>query len=173
MVKKRTIKRDKTLIESLIDNSKEIIGLKNSLQFESVFIYAISKCKYSLISDNDPRTILKELRARITEIEMHNANMFKAAYSHQYKIIFDKLHFTAVDMAAGIFTVYVGDEKSRRKVVLFLSDVTAAFMDTIKEGELRDYNESMEKTIFPHCKPVWKATSLQDLYLEHLKQVIK
>ena len=172
MAKKQTIKRDKTLIEALIDNSKEIINLKNALQFQSATIYAVSKCQYSLISGNNPKSILKELRTRIEEIEIHNANMFKAAYSHQYKCTFNQLHFTAMDMAAGIFTLYVGDE-NKKKVVLFLADVIDGLIDNIKEGELKLYNESMEETIFPHCKPVWKPSSLHDLYLEYLKSIIK
>ena len=170
---KQTIKKDKTLIEGLVENSKEIINLKNAIHLQSNAVFGIAKCKYRLIESSAPNTIVKELRARVSEIELHNANAFKVAYSHQYKTNFDKLHFSTVEMQAGYCSLWVGEKKNKRKVILFLSDTTPDFLDTIKEGEIREYDENIEKNYLPHCKPVWKSNSPNDLYLERLKLLIK
>lgn len=173
MQKRPIIKKDLTLIESLVENSKEIIKLKNSIHIFSLGTFSVSKCKYRLIDSDAPSTIVKELRARVSELELHNANAFKAAYSHQYKITFDKLHFSTPEMQAGFITLYVGDKKNRRKVILFLADTLPDILDPIKEGEIREYDENLDQLYLSNCRPVWTPSSLTDLYMEHLKLFIK
>lgn len=164
-------KKDLTVVESLIENSSEIVRLRNSVQAISWAIFEDSKCRSKSIdsSNNALKSFLKERRARITELAIHNANMFKAAYSHQYKITFTELAFSTAEMQAGYVIMYVGDKKERRKVVLFLSTVAPAFLDMIEEGTIMDYTEEIEEKYLSFCRPVWKPSSLRDLYIEHLK----
>jgi hypothetical protein len=110
---------------------------------------------------------------KVEEVAIYNANLFKAAYSHQFKMNFDKLYFSAAEMQAGHISLWLGDKKNRRRVILFLSDVEPGFLEAVKAGELKDYDENIEKNYLPHCKSVWKSESLNDLYLEHLKLLIK
>ena len=172
MQKRPIIQKELTLIEGLVANSMEIIKLKNSIHLFSEALFSVSKCKYRLIDASAPSTIVKELRGRISEIEISNANAFKAAYSHQYAITLEKLHFTVPEMSAGHVSLYVG-KNPKRRVILFLSDVTPDLLDTIKEGEVKEYDKDLEQLYLPHCKAVWKSNSLNDLYLEHLKLLIK
>jgi len=169
MSKGKTIQRDKTLIESVIENSKEIVSIKNVIHLLRMTIFAGSKCMYRLIDRSRIKEDLEEYRTRVAELEIHTANMLKAAYSHQFEMKFNAFHLTTAEMQAGHTTFSKGD----KEVVLFLADCTPHFLETIKEGTLVELTDSIERDYLPNCTPVWKPNSLNDLYLEHLKLCIK
>ena len=174
MPKKKPIKKDKTLIQRVIDNSKEIIKLKNTIHIFAEGTFSLSQCTFNLIDDSVLKGVINEIRGRIIELEIHTANMLKAAYTRQYAIIADRFHLSTAEMQRGyIRLLKTSGDKSKVGVVLFLSDVQPGFLEKIGEGEIREYTKELDDTYLSHCKPVWKPASQNDLHLEHLKLLLK
>jgi len=165
------IKNDKTLIESVIDNSKEIINLNHVITLLIQSLAQMAICKYKPIDSDCIRATIKEYRRRVRELKVLNASMFKAFYTHQAIITNDEFHLTSAEMQAGFIFVHKKNYEGKTiRCVLFLSGVSSAFLDTIEEGEIREYTEEIEKHYLSLCKPVWTPKSRREIYLEALTQ---
>lgn len=171
MSEPKTIKNEKTLIGRLIDNSKEIIKLHNVIHLLSESKVAMALCRYNPIDKTPISALIYEYRQRADELKEHNANIMKAVYSKDYAIIGNKFHLSSAEMAAGYTVLYKKNYKGKNvRCVLFLSDVELPFpLDEIKEGEIKVYDEEIEKNYLNHCKPVWEPSSIRDIRMECLK----
>ena len=169
-------KKELTLIESVVENSKERLDINNVINILKSSIFMIAKGKYKPIDSKqtNQKSLLFEFENRRHELEVHMADMLKTAYTHQYEIRFDEFHLSSAEMQAG-YTSFTGHRgKEFKRIILFLSDCEPGFpLEPIKEGELREYDEDLEKNYLSHCKPVWTPSSLMDLYKERLKYTIK
>jgi hypothetical protein len=161
--------KDKTVIESLIENSKEIIRLNVAIHLTSQASYAISRCKSLKLHRPDLRPVLSDLRTRREEIKMHNATMFKIAYSGSVDARIDKFYFNEAEMAAGFMFL----RKNGKEAILFLSDVIHPFLDKIEEGSIIEYTEELEKEYFPFCKSVYNNDAMKNLFLNQSKLFLK
>ena len=171
MPKEPTTKKELSLIESIIEHSKEILGINNVILLARAMISEIANGKYNpLDSQNiNLKSIIKEFETRREELQVHMANMLKVAYSHQYDINITNFHLSSVQMAAG-YAMFAAKKNGETKwVVLFLSDCQPDFLDPIKPGEMYKYTEELEKDYLNHCKPVWTANHFNDLRMENLK----
>ena len=175
MVKKQTIKRDKTLIESLIEDSKQLIDVKNVIAIARELLFRVSKCKYKPIDSKQDalKSIIFEYKNRADELESHMANMFKIGYSHQYEIKENRFHISTPEMQAGHMSVTIHKQGKTRKAILFFADVTPDFLDTIKAGEIREYTEELESLYLSHCPSVWNPNSFLEMHFERLKSIMK
>ena len=175
MVKKRTIRKEKTLIEGLVEDSKELISINNAIQIACELIFRIARCKFNPIDSKQESTksTIFELETQRHNLEVHMANMMKAAYSHQYEIKFDTFHLSSGEMQAGHAYLTVHKHNEVKRAILFLSDVNSDFLEPIKAGEIRIYNEELEKHYLSNCAPVWTPDAITTIYLESLKARIK
>jgi hypothetical protein len=172
--KVKTIKKELTLIESVVENSKEVIKLNNVIHLLRQVRYAKSKCKYKPIDPSIVKQLEREYRSRVTEIRIHTANMLKAAYTKDFKMNFDEFSLSTAQMQAGHVNLFKG-EKNEEKVhmVLFLADVKPDLLEPIYEGEIREYTKDLDELYLSKCPPVWKPDSTNDIYLEQIKLFIK
>ena len=174
MPKEPRIKKELSLIESVIEHSKEILDINNTVLLAKALIFTIAKGKYKpLDSQNlNLKSLIKEFETRREELDIRMANMLKGAYSHLYNITFNKFHLSSAQMAAGYAMFSVTKKGESQWVILFLTNCQPDFLEHINAGEIRDYDEQLEKDYLDHCKSAWKPGTLNDLYMEHLKQMM-
>lgn len=173
MSKKKIIKRELTLIEGVVENSKEIIKIKNVIHLLEQTVFAASRCKYRLISHQSLKDAIKEYRVRIEEIQTHNANMMKLTYTNQYIVLLNKFHITRSELLQGYIKMSKRSGNKIIDVILFLSDVESGFLEPIKEGEIREHTEELEKLYLSNCKSLWNEPSIDEIYLKKLKKTLK
>ena len=176
MAKKRTIKKELSLVEGLIVDSKELINVKNVIAMARELLFRISKGRYRPIDSRQDnlKSMIFEYENRRNELEVHMANMIKVAYSHQYEIKFDKFHLSTGEMQVGHCMLTVHKHKEVKKAVLFLTDTpSSSFGEVIKAGEIREYTEELERDYLSNCPPAWTPNSFSDLHFERLKSIIK
>lgn len=174
MSKRRNMtKKEKTLIESVIDDSKEIVKLKNVIQLLSMTIFQAAQCNNKIVDYTPIKGTLQDYRRYINELEIHSANKLKAFYSGKYIIIPDKFHFTTAEMQAGCIEVVKNKDGKKIRCILFLSDIEDPFVEPIEAGEIKELTQDLIDVYLPLCKPVWTKSSFNDLLLEHLKTLIR
>lgn len=158
-------KKELTLIDSVVETSKEIIGIKSTLQSFKESLLKASRIKFRPIDLSSINSIIKEYEFKLEEAMIHCANLMKARYSKDMVVTGDKWHLSKTDMAAGFAWV----RKNNEDCILFLSDNEYAFLDKIEAGEIHPYSEVKER--LKECKPVFKSDSIRDLYLQKYREI--
>jgi len=168
-------KKDTTVVDSLIAHSKELLEIRNVTYLIKELIFRIAKGKYNPIESKQTNTksLLKEFEFRAIELEEHMCNLLKQTYSNQYVLRFSRFHLSSAEMQAGYtsFTVYRNNES--RRMILFLSDTTPDFLETIPAGSLVEWDKSLEETYLSRCKSVWKPNSFLDMHFQRLNSIMK
>jgi hypothetical protein len=174
----KTLKKDVTLLESAIEHSKEIVGIKIAMRKLQEFIFLSARLRFRPIDISSASGMLREYRMKISEAEGHCANILRAEYSKDGLVIDDKFHFSAMEMSAGFVLV---DKRGYRKTakgkpesyretyVLFLGKNEDAFLETIEPGEIHPLREVQDRLIY--TQPAWKKNSVLELYLQKYKEV--
>jgi hypothetical protein len=173
MSNKKITKKELSLIEGIVENSKEIIKIKNVIHLLEQAVFAASRCKYRLIEHASLKDAIKEYRMRIIEIQTHNATMMKVAYTSQYLVLLDKFHITRTELLKGYIKMSKRSYNKIIDVILFLSDIQPGFLEPIKEGDVREYTDELEKHYLSQCKSLWNEPSIDEIYLKKLKKTLK
>jgi hypothetical protein len=160
------IKKELTLIESIVEHSKEIIGIKATILAYKQGLNCSSYLRYRPIDLSAVRTLIKEYELRLEEMLMQTGNLMKARYSKDMIVLGDTWHLSKTDMAAGFAWIKKNNDPN---YILFLTDNVDPFLDTIKAGEIHPYQEVKDR--LKNCTPAWKSSSIRELYLQKYKEI--
>lgn len=162
--------RSVLLIERIVEKSKEIVFIKFILEALRKTKGLGSRIKYrppnfSLIAD-----IESSYNLRIQELEIEIANELKAEYTKDKLIIPDRFHLSMLDMESGFIIMEQITKKDKygkilesRKVVLFLSENQADFLEYISPGEVHSYSDVQSR--LNYCKTVLDKSKLKNVML--------
>jgi len=166
MSKAAKIKKEPTLIESVIAHSKEIIGLK---QTKRAFVEALGRAarqRFRPIDLDSIRSIIKEYDLKIDEARQHCGTLMRGAYSKDYAVLGSRWHLSKMDMAAGWCWITIAGD---RECILFLSKNEDAFLDTINPGEIHEYESVKDRLC--HSESVWNRGSVNELLLQKYQEI--
>lgn len=159
------IKRELTLIESVVEHSKEIILIKDTIRAYKEALYRSSRTRFRPIDLASIRGIIKEYELKLDEARVHCANLMKAAYSKRYIVIGNRWHLSSTDMAAGFCWII----KEKVECILFLSKNEDAFLEPIEAGEIHPYEKVKDR--LSKSKSVWKSNTIKELYLQKYQEI--
>lgn len=176
----KILKRERTLIENVVELSKKVILTKyfkaRLIQDKSIG----SRLGCILPSLDQLSVLITEATNRIQELTSAIVTQLKTAYTKDKVIIPDGFYLTYLQLADGycilerslgrkrVKFIKNGKEKTKvihrlDKVVLFLSDNEDGFLETIKAGEVKSYSEVKDR--LHNCKSQIKGDKIVDILL--------
>ena len=169
---KKSLKKEKTLIENVVDLSKKVI-LTKFFQSRLRQVQALGSRLGTRLASIDQLPVLHaEASNRIQELTTTIVNQLKVAYTKDKVIIPDGFYLTYLQLEDGYCIlerlIRVKNERGviKRKmdrVVLFLSDNEDAFLEPIKAGTVKPYVEVENR--LQHCKSQIKGDKIVDILL--------
>jgi len=172
MSRKKKKLHELTLIESLIEHSKEIIAIKATIRSFKESLFIASRTHYRPISMDAIKTTIKEYELKIVDISQHCANLLRAGYADKYIIVGKRFLLSPIDMSAGFVIMTKLEKKGSKTIgktpcVLFLGKNEDAFLETIPAGEIHKLSAVEDR--LGATQSVWKHGSIKELYLQKYK----
>lgn len=162
-------KNERSLIENVVELSKHVI-LTNHFKQRLRQVRALGSRLGCRLPTIDSLPVLDaEADNRIKELYIAIESQLKVRYTQDNLIIPKEFYLSFECLKNGYCIMETGHlSKNRKKVVLFLSDNESGFLETIKEGEIHDYDSVQNR--LSECKSLLKRDRFLDILLRNYEE---
>jgi len=164
--KKQKATKDLTVIESLVERSKEIILCKEAISQLKKSLFFIARTRHTPLGIDSIRGDIESYKRYINEQEVACANLLKVTYGPQYNIEGNKFWLSSTDIQSGF--CLLRKKATNDILVLFLSDNEDAFLEPIESGEIHPLNEVEDR--LKYCKPLNVFSGVSYSFIEKYKE---